>query len=258
MKKFVCNICGTENSFDPLLTHRELIPCIGCGSNARFRALMLGLSFGLTGSLRRLDELEIDLSVKGFGCSDAEVYASRLRRMFAYTNTFFHQEPRLDLADEKTYQQVSGSQFAICSDVIEHTLQPPQVCLKNLYDSLAPNGFLILSAPTYAMPYSMERYPTLTDYTITQLGEQHVVVYKSAQGPIGLDSSPIFHGGPGSVLEMRVLSHNQLIAELAFAGFKNIKVMGDSFEVFGAHWEPMVDRNDIPYELDGRIIVARR
>jgi hypothetical protein len=219
---------------------------------------MLGLSYGLTGTLRRLDQLQIDLSVKGFGCSDAEVYASRLRRIFTYTNTFFHQEPRLDLADAKTYKHVNGSQFAICSDVIEHTLQPPQVCLKNLYDSLASNGFLILSAPTYSMPSSMEHYPALIDYNITHIGDQHVVVYKSEQGIIGLDSSPIFHGNPGSMLEMRALSHKQLIAELALAGFKNTKVMGDSFEVFGAHWEPAIDRNDLPFELDGRVIVARK
>jgi SAM-dependent methyltransferase len=258
MQNFICNICSIENACDTRLIHRELVPCVGCGSNARFRALMLGLSYGLTGTLKRLDELEVDPSLKGFGCSDADVYASRLHRMFNYTNTYFHTAPRLDITDASTFQDVVGAKFAICSDVIEHTLSPPQIALKNIYDSLAVGGFLVLSAPTYEMPATIERYPSLKEYTVLKIANKYVIVHVSAQGQIGLDTAPIFHGGPGSVLEMRILSHNQILFELRAAGFESIEVMGDAFALYGADWSPMVERADLPFALSGRIILARK
>jgi SAM-dependent methyltransferase len=206
MDQFTCNICGTENHIDAGHKHRELSACVGCGSNARFRALMLSLVYALKGRYAGLHELEMDKSVAGLGCSDSDVYGSRLRNLFSYTNTYLHTEPQLDIESSESFAKYSNLDFIICSDVIEHTLLAPANYLANFCEALKPGGALIISAPTYEIPYTIEKYPSLRTYTVAQIEDAYTVVYRGKNGVIGFDPSPFFHGGPGSVLEMRTQS----------------------------------------------------
>jgi SAM-dependent methyltransferase len=258
MSTYICNICGAMNTNGGIQIHRELVPCAGCGSNARFRAIVLTLSYGLTGKFHCLNAVKPDKTISGFGCSDSEVYASRLRRLFNYKNTFLHGDPPVDITNRSTLGNFGNSSFIICSDVIEHTFEPPAVALRNLYDTLAPNGILILSAPTFAFPMSVERYPSLRSYQTVTFGERHTVVYETKFGSLGFDAEPRFHGGPGQILEMRVISHAQLTTELLEVGFRSVDTLGDSFGEFGATWPPMIERTDLPFTLDGRVILARK
>jgi SAM-dependent methyltransferase len=258
MSTYVCNICGAMNTNGGTGVHRELVPCERCASNARFRAIILGLTYGLTGRLQCLSEIKPDPKIRGFGCSDSEVYASRLRHLFDYKNTFLHADPHVDIADRSTLSKFVNSHFIICSDVIEHTFEPPAVALRNLYEALAPNGILVLSAPTFAFPLSVERYPSLRSYQTVTFGERYVIVYETKLGSLGFDAEPRFHGGPGQILEMRVISHAQLLQELREVGFQSVETLGDSFGKFGATWPPMVERADVPFTLDGRVILARK
>ena len=130
--------------------------------------------------------------------------------------------------------------------------------MRNFYDTLAPNGFLILSAPTFALSTSVERYPSLRSYQTVNFGERYTVVYETTLGELGFDAEPRFHGGPGQILEMRIISHAQLTQELREVGFQSVETLGDSFEEFGAAWPRVVERADVPFTLDGRVILARK
>lgn len=67
--------------------------------------------------------------------SDANLYAKLLCKKFSYTNTFFHIEPRLDIAnlDVKWF---NFADFVITSDVFEHVKPPIPRAFQNLYSML--------------------------------------------------------------------------------------------------------------------------
>ena len=77
---------------------REIPSCLGCGSTVRMRGIVYLLTSELFGTSLALPELPIRRDVTGIGLSDAEAYASRLSARLGYRNTFFHAEPRLDIA----------------------------------------------------------------------------------------------------------------------------------------------------------------
>ena len=135
---FTCNICGHTNT--AMEMHRELAPCAQCGSNARFRAMMVGLSLGLFGQVSPLPEITVDCSIRGWGCSDSAVYANRLAELFDYTNTFLHTAPRVDIGAPATLEKFGGSQFILCSDVLEHVLVNPADAIANMHNCLMPGG----------------------------------------------------------------------------------------------------------------------
>jgi SAM-dependent methyltransferase len=253
---FACNICGRANTAVGM--HRELAPCAQCGSNARFRAMMVGLSLGLFGQVLPLPKMIADRGIRGWGCSDAEIYANRLVELFDYTNTFLHTEPRADIGDAATLEIFRGCQFILCSDVLEHVLVNPVDAIANMYDCLTPDGCLILSAPSYAMQASVEKYPTLRGFSVVAIGGRHAVVYETATGALGFDPDPVFHGGPGSVLEMRLFGHEALLREIRNVGFRRVDMVGDEAQPFGAVWPHAAERSDLPYAMDGRVIVARK
>ena len=64
----------------------------------RFRSLVHHLSSGLFGeSLAIRDFPPSARLLSGIGMSDAPNLAAQLERRFKYRNTFYHQEPRLDI-----------------------------------------------------------------------------------------------------------------------------------------------------------------
>lgn len=258
MDYFNCNICGTKGEISPATYHREVALCSCCGSNARFRGLMLALEHGLNGTEAGLYRVAEDKSVTGIGFSDSEIYAAPLRSRFDYTNTFYHTEPHVDIEKKATFEKFGALNFIVCSDVIEHTISQPMSYLGNLFDALKPGGVLVLSAPTYDMASSIERYPSLRDYAVIPFAGRHILVYESAQGKIGLDASPIFHGGPGAVLEMRTISHTQLLNELKMTGFSDVQTIHQFSATYGFDWPEVVHRDDVPFLMLGHIILARK
>ena len=47
----------------------------------------------------------------------------------------------------------------------------------------------------------------------------------------------VFHGGPGSTLEMRVFSRDDLLRHFTNAGFTSPRIYGEAAEQFGIVWD---------------------
>jgi len=258
-KDFFCSVCGQLNERPDGDAHRELVPCAACGSNMRFRAIACAVTRAVIGRVGVLKELQADRKLRVVGISDSMAYAQVMERKFDYTNTFLHTEPHLDIEDEATYAPYVPLDLIICSDVIEHTLRPPAAVLLNLARALKPGGHLVLSAPTYLMPDTVERYPTLDGFDVEPVGENGFRVrYRTRFGSTGVDEAPVFHGGPGRVLEMRMISHTQLLQEVAAAGLEVLPAPDMALSIYGAIWPRMVERQDLPLPMDGSVILARR
>lgn len=258
---YTCNICGAANHHRAEQRHRELAPCASCGSNARFRALIASLLTGLgLPQDRPLCSLAPDKGVRGVGFSDWAGYALPLERAFRYVNTFLHKLPYADLADGASLRPYHGVQFAICSDVIEHVVAGPHVVLRNLYERLVPGGVLVLSAPTFDMPSTIETYPGIAGYRSLRLAGRRFVVWWTRAGRIRVDAAPVFHGGEGSaVLELRLFSHQSLIDEILAAGFRSCECLSDeALERHGATWPTTMERAGLPFLANGRVLLAAK
>ena len=256
---FVCSVCGHYNDHFDSSPHRELMACSSCGSNMRFRAIACAVTRAALGRVGVLKELPTNRDFRAIGISDSAAYAQVLERKFDYTNTYLHTEPFLDIEDMASFSRYGPLDLIVCSDVIEHTLRPPAAVLRNLAMALKPGGHLVLSAPTYAMPDTVERYPTLQDFEVVATADgQWQVKYRTRYGTVGIDPAPVFHGGPGRVLELRVISHSQLMSEVLAAGLEPLPALDAALQIHGAAWPPMVERSDVPFPMDGGVLLARR
>ena len=65
----------------------------------RLRSLIALLSREIFGVELAIPDFPVLKGIRGFGMSDPPELAQRLAEKFEYTNTFYHQEPRLDIAD---------------------------------------------------------------------------------------------------------------------------------------------------------------
>ncbi len=125
---FQCNICGTLCTVELASLAREAKSCPNCNSSPRTRAVIRTLSSCLFQENLILSEFPIRKDIKGLGLTDAENYASQLKQKFDYVNTYFHQEPRLDIAsDSIAPEQRQVYDFIISSEVFEHIVPPVQV-----------------------------------------------------------------------------------------------------------------------------------
>jgi SAM-dependent methyltransferase len=244
---FVCNICGERQAFKPQgADWREAPSCTGCGSSVRMRSIVHCVTEGVLGRSAVLDQLSPS-RLKGAGLSDWEGYAARLAKAFDYTNTFYHQEPRLDICSPGSDWR-GRCDFLISTDVFEHVPPPSQQAFNNSFEILKPGGLLVMTVPYGDNPETIEHYPALASYAVVELGGEYAVVTRSTDGRFTLDDAPVFHGGPGSTLEMRMFSRTAVVDQLAAAGFVDIKV----------HGEPVPEWGIFPPHHHGLPITARR
>jgi SAM-dependent methyltransferase len=229
---FVCNICGQEQRFAPKGEDwREAPSCSRCGSSVRMRGIVHCVTEGVLGRSTVLEHLAPSRKT-GAGLSDWDGYADRLARAFNYTNTYYHQEPRLDICRPGPKWE-RRCDFLISSDVFEHVPPPAQTAFDNSFRILKPGGLLVLTVPYGDNPDTIEHYPDLEQFAVVELGGDHVVVTRSVDGTLGWDPAPVFHGGPGTTLEMRVFSRAAVEAHLKAAGFVDIKVHSDPAPEWG-------------------------
>jgi hypothetical protein len=92
-----CNVCRHDVQTPIAALHRETPSCPFCDSSVRRRAIVHMLSSELFGHSMLLGDLPIDRALRGIGLSDWAGYADVLASKFNYTNTFYHQAPRLDI-----------------------------------------------------------------------------------------------------------------------------------------------------------------
>lgn len=233
---FVCNVCSTECSAPMMLLERETASCSACGSTVRMRAIVDALSRSIYGESRVLSDFSVDKGIRGVGMSDWAEYADRLQSKFEYTNTFYHQEPKLDITDIE--DSLEGTMdFVISSDVFEHVTRPVSRAFVNTRRLLKPGGVFV-----FTVPYSKEgtetkeHFPVLHDFNITESEGRYRLVNTSPDGEVEIFEELIFHGGPGQTLEMRVFSEASVLRELADAGFSRVDILGAPVWEYGIYW----------------------
>jgi len=256
MVQFNCNICGKSNAGLAGDFHRELPNCTGCNSTPRFRGIVHALSLGLFKSSIPLSKFPTDLHLKGIGMSEWDVYAKVLAKKFAFTNTFYHQEPKLDVTSEdwKNFQDLD---FMICTEVFEHVLQPLEVGFRNMRQMLKKGGVLVFSTPFVAAPHTIEHFPGMTDFTTCKIGDTWLVVSRKADGSYEVyDKNICFHGGPGTVLEMRIFGRDELVAQLGAARFET-QILSQAEADIGYYWPTVVDRPEFGFPGEHYIMICR-
>ncbi|MEB3316672.1 MAG: hypothetical protein VKO39_00800 [Cyanobacteriota bacterium] len=257
---YICPICGQTNSRNGEGIHRELNVCSSCGSNSRFRATILSLLSVFTQEEDEYDlaQAATDKSIRGIGISDSPVYAELLALKYNYINTFFHCEPHLDIENRFSFIEYQPIDFIVCNDVIEHTMLPPSEVIPILYEALQPGGILILCAPTYKLLHHIEKYPSFDHYEIEQTLKGFRVHFQSRLGVPFVDASPCFHGGPGRVLELRLISDENLVQNLRSVGFE-VRRLGDSLlKKYGAWWPERLERRDVKAEAIGKPLICKK
>ena len=234
--RFRCNICGHfSNSPLSIVAQREGKSCHYCGSTLRFRSIIHVLSDRLFGQSLVLPEFPTSALV-GVGMSDAGVYARPLSRKLRYKNTYYHKEPRLDITEVDS--SLNGSlDFVISSDVFEHVPPPVEVSFRNLYSILKPGGVCVFSVPFKRQGETEEHFPHLHDFKLVREGGKLELVNRTRDGIEQRFQDLVFHGGPGSTLEMRLFSMSSLIREIAKVGFVDILVHEHDRPEFGIIWK---------------------
>lgn len=230
--KFRCNICGHHNIVgSSRVVDREAPSCSVCGSNLRFRSIVSVLTTRLFESSQVITEIE-NSSILGLGMSDSSVYSSRLSDAFDYTNSFYHQEPFLDITDVST-SSYSQLQFVISSDVFEHISRPVSVAFENARKLLAPGGIFIISVPYRLDGATVEHFPLLQEAEVLKRNDSFILRNVDSDGKVTEFDKLVFHGGPGTTLEMRVFSLPDLMSSMQSAGFSDIRIHDEDQPQFG-------------------------
>jgi hypothetical protein len=235
---FLCNVCGNENR-RVLLAHaenRECQSCRFCASSLRMRSLMYLLSMELFGRPMTLPEFPADKRVSGLGMSDWDGYARTLAAKFDYANTFYHCEPRLDIA--AVPESARGKhRFLISSDVFEH-IPPAQLdaAFRNSRRLLRDDGFFLFTVPFAKEGGTREHYPRLHEFAIVEEGGTRRLRNRTVEGDEEVFDNLVFHGGEGMTLEMRMFSEADLRRRLSAAGFSSVRVCGEHYAPFGIFW----------------------
>jgi len=220
MVRFVCNICSSANEISSEAElHRDNPSCGGCGSNVRFRWTVHALSLALFGKSLPLTDFPEAPQVRGIGLSDEPLYANVLATKLNYVNTYLHQEPRFDLTDPACGESESLD-FILATEVFEHIPPPVQPAFDNLARLLKPDGFVVFSTPWRPQGRTVEHFPNLYSWTVTQLEEKYVLVNKTRSNHFDVFDDLTFHGGMGHTLEMRLFSQPDLIQNFRRAGLE--------------------------------------
>jgi len=198
----------------------------------RARSLLLALARELFGAGIMLPAFPRLRNLRGLGVSDSEVYSRRLEDKLGYRNTFFHREPRLDIASVPE-SEFGKYDFVISSDVFEHVVPPVEAAFQNVFRLLRPNGVFVFTVPYSLEATTVEHFPELHQYAVARLGGRHVLVNRTREGKTQIYEDLVFHGGPGSTLEMRVFSERGLRDVLSGAGFQEVRFYGEDCPEFG-------------------------
>ena len=243
---FTCNICGAACERSQAPPGREVPGCPKCGSTIRLRSLIALLSREIFGVELALPDFPVLKGVRGMGMSDPPELAQRLAEKFDYINTFYHQEPRLDVVNPQP-EHVGRYDFIVSSEVLEHVPPPVERAFANLNRMLKPDGLLLLTVPYRIDGRTEEHFPELHEYALAAPGGRTVLVNRRRDGSLEVFENLSFHGGDGSTLEMRVFTETSLKEILSGAGFDRVHIAAENVPEFGVDhsetWSlPMVGR----------------
>jgi SAM-dependent methyltransferase len=178
-------------------------------------------------------------AIRGVGMSDWDGFAKPLAKKLDYTKTYYNQEPRLDLKNVNS-DQGGRYDFVLCSEVLEHVETPVQPAFEGLARLLKPTGVLLLTVPYQINTGTIEHFPNLHEYSVTQIGSSYVLVNRTKDGAYEVFDKLKFHGGIGATLEMRIFGEPDLMKNLSASGFEPVTVQGEDYPPFGIffqeHW----------------------
>jgi SAM-dependent methyltransferase len=212
----------------------------------RLRSVIALLSREIFGVELAIPNFPVLKGIRGLGMSDPPELAQRLAEKFEYTNTFYHQEPRIDVV-EPGQEHLARYDFILSSEVMEHVPPPVERAFVNLNRMLKPDGLLLLTVPYRIGGRTAEHFPELHEYALTAPGGRTVLVNRRRDGSLEVFENLSFHGGDGSTLEMRVFTETSLKEIIAAAGFTSMRIASEDVGEFGVlHGEtwslPMVGR----------------
>ena len=235
---FWCNITGNPFDLDDSEKHRE--GGSRFGFNCRFRAICYVFCKLFYGHCKIMKQLEKNKNIKGIGMSDSG-WANIFKDKFNYINTYYHTSPYLDIYNNEHVKTYTDLDFIISSDVFEHINPFPsvQTAFDNLYSMLKCEGVLIFSVP-FTYGEHKEHFPNLYDYKIEKKNNGDYILHNiTIDNKIETFNNLCFHGGPGSVLEMRVFSQKSIISFLEKSGFIDIIFyeITEDMKKYGIFWE---------------------
>jgi SAM-dependent methyltransferase len=229
---FTCNICGSRQQADIASFGRETPTCGACHSTVRYRALIHNLSLALFDRSVILPDFPKNSEIRGVGMSDWDGFAVPLAQKLDYTRTYFDHEPRLDLKNLNSNQE-GRYDFVLCSEVLEHVETPVEPAFTGLAHLLKPNGVLVLTVPYQINTGTIEHFPNLHEYSVTQIGSSYVLVNRTKDGIYEVFDKLNFHGGIGATLEMRIFGEPDLMRDLSACGFEQVTIEGEDYPQFG-------------------------
>ena len=232
---FHCNLCGTPNRAPLSSLSRETPSCLGCGSNMRFRAMAHLVVEEVLGSAITMTNAPRFPNIVGLGLSDVAAYAIPLAEKFDYENTWYHMAPQLDIANVPP-DRFGRYDFVVASDVFEHVAPPVSRAFANARKLLKPSGKFIFTVPFSLAADTVEHFPDLHDWSVAERNGTWQLANTTVAGVRQTFDDLIFHGGPGTTLEMRLFSRAALEREFARAGFARVRVADESYLPFGIHW----------------------
>lgn len=219
------------------------------------RAMIHALSCALFGQGIALPDFPEIPGIKGIGMSDWDGYAVPLAKKFGYLNTYYHQEPRLDITNIADSDAASVD-FIISTDVFEHVCPPVSVAFENALKMLRPGGAFVFSVPYTQSGKTIEHFPGLHDFRIEDRHGKRVLLNTTREGVEQVFSDLVFHGGPGDTLEMRLFSESGLLRQLADTGFEDIRIMQAPCFEFGI-WHATTDSLPIIARREPAALVIR-
>lgn len=235
---FRCNVCGSECRVPHKLLGREDASCQTCRSSVRMRAIVHLVSETIYGESLALPEFPSRPDIRGVGLSDWEGYAKGLAQRVSYTNTYYHQDPQLDIT--RVPEAMQGScDFVVSTDVFEHVCPPVSLAFEGARKLLKPGGSLIMSVP-YVIEWSQtrEHFPELHRFEVRQDGDGVFRLYNERKdGTHEVFEDLVFHGGAGETLEMRIFCRESLLRELEQAGFSNVRIFDQAVPKWGIEWK---------------------
>jgi hypothetical protein len=118
------------------------------------------------------------------------------------------------------------------------------------------NGVLILSVPTFDISNHLEHFPLMDKYEIIKYESDYLLVTKE-KGVYKIYNKLIFHGGPGTTLEMRKFSHLKLINDLKIIGFSKVITLEQAIPDNGIYWPHYENILDSQKEISDVIVCVK-
>ncbi|MBW3096895.1 methyltransferase domain-containing protein [Pseudohoeflea coraliihabitans] len=231
-----CPVCAICYELDGEAARREGPQCPNCKASGRASALLWAIARTVYGEDRPIKLQPARKDIRIIGLSDGPVYRDLLASRFDYTNTFYHQEPFLDIMEPaEVYDGIAD--ILISSEVFEHVIGDYSAAFRGAHKILKPGAKLILTVPYQNVGEHREHYENCTGYSSFQDDKgRWLAEIEYADGTKSVDHQPRFHGGLGKILKMRLFSRDSLQSALREAGFVDITFHDRNMPEHGIVW----------------------